>query len=96
LTNSTPAGYDQDRLHTVRVREDAMFLSRIPRSPDATARARQSMPYGVPMAWMAALYRHPPLFVVEGSGARFRDADGNTYLVRLLTQSPILITISQC
>jgi len=32
------------------------------------------------MAWMAGLYRHPPLFVVEGSGARFRDVDGNTYL----------------
>jgi len=32
------------------------------------------------MAWMAGLYRHPPLFVVEGSGASFTDVDGNTYL----------------
>ncbi|MGZ3612088.1 MAG: aminotransferase class III-fold pyridoxal phosphate-dependent enzyme [Ktedonobacteraceae bacterium] len=32
------------------------------------------------MARMAGLYRHPPLFVDEGSGARFRDVDGNTYL----------------
>jgi glutamate-1-semialdehyde 2,1-aminomutase len=80
MTRSTPAGYDQDRLHTIRVREDAMFRSHIPRSLDLAARARRSMPNGVPMAWMAGLYRHPPLFVVEGSGARFRDVDGNTYL----------------
>ena len=32
------------------------------------------------MAWMAGLYRHPPIFIDEGSGARFRDVDGNTYL----------------
>jgi glutamate-1-semialdehyde 2,1-aminomutase len=32
------------------------------------------------MAWMAGLYRHPPIFVEEGSGAYFRDVDGNTYL----------------
>jgi glutamate-1-semialdehyde 2,1-aminomutase len=32
------------------------------------------------MAWMAGLYRHPPIFVDEGSGARFRDVDGNSYL----------------
>lgn len=80
MTKSTPAGYDQDRLHTVRVREDAIFRSRISRSLVLAARARRSMPDGVPMAWMAGLYRHPPLFVDEGSGARFRDVDGNSYL----------------
>ena len=80
MTRLTPAGYDQDRLNAVRVREDANFRSRIPRSLDLAARARHSMPNGVPMAWMAGLYRHPPLFVDEGSGARFRDVDGNTYL----------------
>ena len=70
-TESTHAGYDPDRLHAVRTREDAMFRSRIPRSLELAARARRSMPNGVPMAWMAGLYRHPPLFVVEGSGALF-------------------------
>jgi len=80
MNRSTPAGYDQDRLHTVRMREDANFRSRVPRSLELAARARRSMPDGVPMAWMAGLYRHPPIFVVEGSGARFRDVDGNTYL----------------
>ena len=29
---------------------------------------------------MAGLYHHPPLFVVEGSGALFQDVDGHTYL----------------
>ena len=79
-TESTHAGYDPDRLHAVRTREDAMFRSRIPRSLELAARARRSMPNGVPMAWMAGLYRHPPLFVVEGSGALFRDVDDHTYL----------------
>jgi len=55
LTNSTPAGYDQDRLHTVRVREDANFRSRIPRSLDLAARARRSMPDGVLVIFMSSL-----------------------------------------
>ncbi len=80
MTRSTPAGYDQDRLHTVRLREDADFRSRIPRSLELTARARRSMPDGVPMAWMTGLYRHPPVFADEGSGTHFCDVDGNTYL----------------
>jgi glutamate-1-semialdehyde 2,1-aminomutase len=79
MNKSNPAGYNQDRLHTVRVREDALFRSRIPRSLELAARARRSMPNGVPMAWMAGLYRHAPIFVEEGSGAYFRDVDGNTY-----------------
>ena len=79
-TEFTPAGYDPNRLHALRTREDALFRSRIPRSLALAARARKSMPNGVPMAWMAGLYRHPPLFVVEGSGALFQDVDGHTYL----------------
>jgi glutamate-1-semialdehyde 2,1-aminomutase len=38
------------------------------------------MPDGVPMAWMAGLYDHPPLFVAEGDGAYFVDVDGHRYL----------------
>src|SRR5215472_16132127 len=80
MTKLTPAGYDPDRLHAVRAREEAIFRSRIPHSLGLAARARQSMPNGVPMSWMAGLYRHPPIFVVEGSGAHFQDVDGHTYL----------------
>jgi len=80
MTELTPSGYNPQRLHALREREDALFQARIPRSLELSARARQRMPNGVPMAWMAGLYRHPPLFVVEGSGASFTDVDGNTYL----------------
>jgi glutamate-1-semialdehyde 2,1-aminomutase len=80
MTELTPSGYNPQRLHALRGREDALFHARIPRSLELSARARQRMPNGVPMAWMAGLYRHPPLFVVEGSGASFTDVDGNTYL----------------
>lgn len=38
------------------------------------------MPNSVPMAWMAGLYRTPPIFCESGAGARFRDIDGNDYL----------------
>src|SRR5229473_6379760 len=80
MTELTPSGYNPQRLQALREREDARFHARIPRSLELSARARQRMPNGVPMAWMAGLYRHPPLFVVEGSGASFRDVDGHTYL----------------
>jgi glutamate-1-semialdehyde 2,1-aminomutase len=80
MSKTVPAGYNQARMQALRVREDATFQSRIPRSLELIARARRSMPDGVPLAWMAGLYRHPPVFVDEGLGARFRDVDGNTYL----------------
>jgi len=38
------------------------------------------MPHGVPMSWMAGLYRTPPIFIQHGSGASFTDVDGNAYL----------------
>jgi len=40
MTRPTPDGYDQDHLHTVRVREDAIFRSRIHRSLDLASRAQ--------------------------------------------------------
>jgi glutamate-1-semialdehyde 2,1-aminomutase len=43
-------------------------------------RATRSMPRGVPMSWMDDLYEHPPIFVADGLGARFRDLDGHEYL----------------
>jgi glutamate-1-semialdehyde aminotransferase len=38
------------------------------------------MPNGVPMSWLRNSYDHPPLFVSEGRGSRFRDVDGNEYV----------------
>src|SRR5260370_42226940 len=80
MTELTPAGYNPQRLHALREREDALFHARIPRSLELSARARQRMPNGVPMARMAGVYRHPPLFVVGGSGASFTAVDRYTYL----------------
>lgn len=60
--------------------ESAAFASRTPRSAEWLVQARTRMPDGVPMAWMAALQRHPPVVAVRGAGSRFWDLDGNEYL----------------
>jgi len=73
-------GLDRARLAALRAREDADFEARIPRSLALGAEARAVMPMGVPMSWMAGLYRHPPLFIAKGEGAHFEDVDGNRYL----------------
>lgn len=66
------------RLAIIRAREDDAFRQRVPRSPALGATG--CMPSGVPMAWMAGLFRTPPLWVDHGQGARFTDVDGSTYL----------------
>ena len=38
------------------------------------------MPNAVPMAWMRALYAHPPPFAARGRGATFADVDGHEYI----------------
>ena len=70
----------RERLHALREREMRRFAELRPRSMRFLERARPSMPKGVPMAWMATLYQHPPIVVDGGSGAAFTDIDGNSYL----------------
>src|SRR5215813_4120143 len=61
------------------------FARRIDRTALAALRAREeaafaaSMPNGVPVAWMAGLYRHNSIVAAGGEGAFFRDIDGNRY-----------------
>jgi glutamate-1-semialdehyde 2,1-aminomutase len=74
------ASIDRDRLAAVHARERASFERRTRRSGELTARARAHLPDGVPMAWMAGLYDHRPIYVAHGEGCRFTDADGNAYL----------------
>jgi glutamate-1-semialdehyde aminotransferase len=38
------------------------------------------MPLGVPMAWMASLHGHPPLYLERGEGAYVVDVDGHRLL----------------
>ena len=68
------------RLASIRQREDDTFRTRVPKSLTLSVRARELMPSGVPMAWMAGYYRTPPLWAARGSGATFTDVDGNAYL----------------
>jgi glutamate-1-semialdehyde 2,1-aminomutase len=68
------------RLAATRTREDARFLARTPKSAAMRLRGARHLPNSVPMAWMAGLYRTPPIYCESGSGARFRDIDGNEYL----------------
>jgi glutamate-1-semialdehyde 2,1-aminomutase len=68
------------RLAATRAREDARFRARTPKSAAMHLRASEHLPNGVPMAWMAGLYRTAPIYCESGSGARFRDIDGNDYL----------------
>jgi glutamate-1-semialdehyde 2,1-aminomutase len=70
----------RDRLHALREREMRLFTELRPRSMCFLERARPNMPNGVPMAWMATLYEHPPIVVDRGGGAAFTDIDGNSYI----------------
>ena len=76
----TAAGHiDRERIQRIKDREDAAFVAARPRSAELWANAKASMPNGVPMSWLRTSYDHPPLFVAEGKGAHFRDADGHDY-----------------
>jgi glutamate-1-semialdehyde 2,1-aminomutase len=68
------------RLRAVRAVEDERFVQRTTRSADLAATARDVMPNGVPMGWMAGLYRHLPPWVSHGDGPEFVDVDGNRYI----------------
>jgi glutamate-1-semialdehyde 2,1-aminomutase len=71
---------DRDRIATLAAAEGERFERERPRSMQATARARGTMPRGVPMSWMDELYDHPPLWVSHGAGSRFWDIDGHEYV----------------
>jgi glutamate-1-semialdehyde 2,1-aminomutase len=71
---------DRELVWTIRAGEQLQFDSRTRRSAELAERARRTMPDGVPMAWMAGLYGHQPIFVARGEGCRFTDVDGTTYV----------------
>jgi glutamate-1-semialdehyde aminotransferase len=65
-----------------RLLEDelARFERDHPRSRELADRARANLLGGVPMHWMVRWPGGFPVFAVEASGARFRDADGLEYV----------------
>jgi glutamate-1-semialdehyde 2,1-aminomutase len=79
MTGIAAGDIDRAKLHEIKAREDAAFVAARPRSAELWAKAKASMPNGVPMSWLRTSYDHPPLFVAEGRGAHFRDADGIDY-----------------
>jgi glutamate-1-semialdehyde 2,1-aminomutase len=72
-------GVDRQKLDEIKAREDERFIETHRGSIAMWERAEPVMPNGVPMSWLRTSYDHPPIFVDEGMGARFRDVDGNGY-----------------
>ncbi len=70
---------DPTRVQELKSREDKAFVAARPRSSELWEQGQAVMPNGVPMSWLQTSYDHPPLFVAEASGARFRDVDGHEY-----------------
>lgn len=81
---SDARGIDLDHVWAIQAAEDERFLAEHPRSLALRDRARASMPGGIPMTWFEMNYDHPPVWVEEGHGARFRDVDGHGYVDFLL------------
>lgn len=71
---------DRKRIATLHAREAEAFAAARPKSRALLERARGVMPDGVPMAWMAGLIDHQPMFAASGQGAHFSDVDGHRYL----------------
>jgi len=71
---------DPARVRMLLDRERERFVAERPRTRELQARARATMPDGVPMRWFHETEDHPLLFAAEGSGAYFTDVDGHRYL----------------
>ncbi|HYJ61458.1 MAG TPA: aspartate aminotransferase family protein [Actinomycetota bacterium] len=71
---------DRARLQDLMAREHATFRERTPRSAALSEDAKGSLLFGVPMNWMTRWPGEYPVFVDHAEGARFTDADGNTYV----------------
>ena len=71
---------DRTHLTELTATEQARFLVTHPQSGEMFESAKQVMPGGVPMSWMAKWPGAYPIFVESAQGARFVDVDGNSYI----------------
>ena len=71
---------NRSNLAALRKVEDQRFLEAHKKSGELFAKAKDSMPNGVPMSWMSKWPGAYPVFVEEAKGAGFVDVDGNTYI----------------
>ena len=74
------AGVDPGLVAALWEREIARYTREHPRCLELRERAREHMPYGVPMSWMVSYFAHPPVWIDEGHGAHFTCADGVRFL----------------
>ncbi|HMX46324.1 MAG TPA: hypothetical protein PKC93_10270, partial [Candidatus Obscuribacter sp.] len=71
---------DRKRLKDLLAKEDQLFTEKHPKSLALFQKAQKTLHGGVPMNWMVKWASPFPLFVKEGKGAHFTDADDITYL----------------
>jgi len=70
---------DQARIRELHIWEVARFWEARPRSRAMIARAREHMPNGVPMVWMA-FHEEQVVYIDRGQGPGFTDVDGFGYV----------------
>jgi glutamate-1-semialdehyde 2,1-aminomutase len=71
---------NREHLKALIAHEESRFLKLHPKSGDLFQKAKEVMPGGVPMSWMAKWPGAYPIFVDSAQGARFTDVDGNEYV----------------
>ena len=71
---------DRNRLAAALTTERQRFIAEHPRSQALFEQAKASLLDGVPMNWMIRWAGDFPIFIAEGSGARFTDVDGREYI----------------
>ncbi|HZF33437.1 MAG TPA: aspartate aminotransferase family protein [Candidatus Angelobacter sp.] len=71
---------DRNRLTAALADERRRFVAEHPRSQALFEQAKSSLLDGVPMNWMIRWAGDFPLFIKDGSGARFTDVDGREYI----------------
>ena len=71
---------DRKRLATALAEERRRFVAEHPCSQALFEAAKASLLDGVPMNWMIRWAGDFPIFIEEGTGARFSDVDGREYI----------------
>jgi len=71
---------NREHLKELIALEEDRFLALHPKSGALFQRAKEVMPGGVPMSWMAKWPGAYPIFVDSAQGAHFTDVDGHDYI----------------
>ena len=71
---------NREHLKKLNATEEERFLALHSKSGELFKKAKEVMPGGVPMSWMAKWPGAYPVFVDSARGAHFTDVDGNEYI----------------